>query len=67
TQTASGFFDAVPLSPMMWARIIGVGSTVVVFNELVKGSIRRLNDIRKKFDRKPKEELVETPALNVIK
>jgi len=59
TQLASGFFDAVPLDLMMWLRIIGVGSTVVVFNEVVKASIRKFNDIRKKPETDREEQVLQ--------
>jgi len=47
TQFASGFFDAVPLSLQMWARIVATGSSVVMFSELLKLIIRRINGKRK--------------------
>jgi len=47
TQFASGFFDAVPMSINMWVRIIVTGFSVVVFSELLKFMIRRMNDKRK--------------------
>ena len=43
TQYASGFFDTVPLTLQMWIRILIVGASVVLFNELVKYVIRRIN------------------------
>ena len=47
TQFASGFFDAVPMSASMWARIIATGFSVVVFSELLKFIIRSMNGKRK--------------------
>lgn len=47
TQLASGFFNTVPLSFMMWIKIILMGSTVVLFNEIVKCILRILNLKRK--------------------
>ena len=47
TQFISGFFDAVPMSISMWARIIATGSSVVVFSELLKFVIRSINGRRK--------------------
>jgi len=47
TQFASGFFDAVPLSISMWARLIATGSTVVIFSEGLKLTIRNANTKRK--------------------
>ena len=44
TQFASGFFDAVPMSVTMWGRIIATGLSVVVFSELLKLSIRTMNN-----------------------
>lgn len=35
-QYANKFFNATPLSPIMWAKVIGCGSLVVVANEIVK-------------------------------
>ena len=47
TQFASGFFDAVPMSPSMWVRIIATGFSVVMFSELLKFTIRNMNGKRK--------------------
>ena len=47
TQFASGFFDAVPMRVSMWVRIIVTGFSVVVFSELLKFTIRQMNDKRK--------------------
>jgi len=47
TQFASGFFDSVPMSVSMWARIIATGFSVVVFSELLKFTIRSINGRRK--------------------
>ena len=47
TQYASGFFDAVPMSASMWARIIATGFSVVAFSELLKFIIRSINGKRK--------------------
>ena len=47
TQFASGFFDAVPMSANLWARIIATGFSVVIFSELLKLVIRSLNGRRK--------------------
>jgi len=52
TQFASGFFDAVPMSVDMWARIIITGFSVVVFSELLKFTIRSMNGRRKDKNRK---------------
>ena len=46
-----GFFHTVPLSAMMWVKIIVVGSTVVLFNELVKWMVRLFNQSRKRSKR----------------
>ena len=51
TQFAGGFFHTVPLSAMMWVKIIVVGSTVVLFNELVKWMVRLFNQSRKRSKR----------------
>ena len=40
TQCVSSFFNAVPLSSVMWIKVICVGSLVVVVNEVVKRSLR---------------------------
>lgn len=47
TQFASGFFDAVPMSISMWVRIIATGFTVVLFSELLKLTLRTINNHRK--------------------
>ena len=47
TQFASGFFDAVPLSLNMWIKILLVGVSVVMFDELIKLLICRRNASRK--------------------
>jgi len=52
TQYASGFFNAVPLSLNMWLRIIATGSTVVIFSELLKLTIRNANTKRKEKQEK---------------
>jgi len=63
TQFASGFFDAVPLSVNMWIRIILTGSTVVVFSELLKLTIRNANAKRKeKQEGMRASELEKSPA-----
>ena len=43
-QLAGDFFHTVPLSGVMWLKIIGVGSTVVLFNEVFKWILRLIND-----------------------
>jgi len=48
TQFASRFFDAVPMSINLWIRIILTGSSVVLFSELVKFVIRKMNGRREK-------------------
>ena len=48
TQLASGFFNTVPLSFMMWIKIILLGSSVVLFSEIVKCVLRLINLKRKK-------------------
>lgn len=54
TQLASGFFDAVPLSLSMWGRILATGFTVVLFNELVKLILRKINaNLKKDRPKKP--------------
>ena len=56
TQFASGFFDAVPLGVMMWARIIATGFSVVIFSELLKGFIRSINQKRKNKEETLKQQ-----------
>ncbi|MBQ8993948.1 MAG: calcium-translocating P-type ATPase, PMCA-type [Turicibacter sp.] len=51
TQFAGGFFHTVPLNAMMWVKIIAVGSTVVLFNELIKWMLRLFNQSRKRAKR----------------
>nr|MDE5977256.1 cation transporting ATPase C-terminal domain-containing protein [Turicibacter sp.] len=58
TQLAGDFFHTVPLSALMWLKIIGVGSTVVVFNEFVKLVLRLINLSRKKARRAKHQEVV---------
>ena len=36
TEVFSGFFNAVPLSAIMWLKIIGLASLIIVVNEVVK-------------------------------
>ena len=48
TQFVSGFFDSVPMSVSLWARILITGSLVVVFSELLKFCLRTCK--RKKDD-----------------
>lgn len=40
TQIFSGFFNAVPLSFVMWVKVIAVSSLIVIVNEIVKAIIR---------------------------
>lgn len=40
TEVFKDFFSAVALSPMMWLKIIGLCSTIVIVNELVKLVLR---------------------------
>lgn len=58
TQLAGGFFHAVPLSFMMWVKIIALGSTVVLFNECFKWMLRLINISRKKAKRAKKHEVI---------
>lgn len=58
TQLAGGFFHTVPLSAMMWVKIIALGSTVVLFNEIVKWILRLINMSRKKARRAKKHEVI---------
>ncbi|MGL4373804.1 MAG: cation transporting ATPase C-terminal domain-containing protein, partial [Turicibacter sp.] len=54
TQLAGGFFHTVPLSLGMWTKIIVVGASVVVVNELVKTALRMINISRKKARKQTK-------------
>ncbi len=40
TQIFSKFFDAVPLSGIMWLKVIGLAAMIIVVNEIVKFVIR---------------------------
>lgn len=58
TQVAGDFFHTVPLSGVMWLKIIGVGSTVVLFNEVFKWILRLINQSRKRARRAKKHDVV---------
>ena len=57
TQFASGFFNTMPLSFNMWMKIIAVGITVVLFNEIMKLGLRIVNLSRKKTKRQKKRQV----------
>lgn len=57
TQFASGFFNTMPLSLNMWMKIIAVGLTVVLFNEVMKLGLRIVNLSRKKTKRQKKRKV----------
>ena len=57
TQFAGGFFHTVPLSVMMWVKIIAIGSTVVLFNELLKWALRLINQTRRRVRRAKKRQV----------
>lgn len=57
TQFAGGFFHTVPLSVMMWVKIIAIGSTVVLFNELLKWGLRLINQTRRRVRRAKKRQV----------
>ena len=42
----------------MWLKIIGVGSTVVLFNEVFKWILRLINQSRKRARRAKKHDVV---------
>lgn len=57
TQFASGFFNTMPLSFNMWMKIIAVGVTVVLFNEIMKIGLRIVNLSRKNTKRQKKRQV----------
>ena len=62
TQFASTFFNTMPLSLNMWIKIIVVGATVVLFNELMKLGLRVLNLSRKRTKRQAKRSMAVSQA-----
>jgi len=54
TEVFSGFFNAVPLSASMWAKIIAVAALVVVVNEVMKALLRMAGFSSKAVDSKEK-------------
>ena len=42
TQVFNKFFNSVPLSPVMWVKIILLSSTILVINEIVKYILRTM-------------------------
>lgn len=57
TQLFTDFFDSVTLSPTIWIKIIGLASTIILVNEVVKFVLRL-------FSPKGKEVLVEELAVS---
>ncbi len=47
TQFTGGFFHTLPLSAMLWVKIISISLSVILVNEIVKAMIRTLNKGRK--------------------
>ena len=62
TQLAGGFFHTVPLSAVMWLKIVAVGSTVVLFNEILKWVLRLINQTRRRVRRAKKRRVATTNA-----
>ncbi len=62
TQLAGGFFHTVPLSAVMWLKIVAVGSTVVLFNEILKWVLRLINQTRRRVRRAKKRRVATTTA-----
>ncbi len=62
TQLAGGFFHTVPLSAVMWLKIVTVGSTVVLFNEILKWVLRLINQTRRRVRRAKKRRVATTNA-----
>lgn len=62
TQFASTFFNTMPLSLNMWIKIIVVGATVVLFNELMKLGLRGVNLSRKRTKRQEKQSMAVSQA-----
>ncbi len=60
TQLAGGFFHTVPLSAVMWLKIVAVGSTVVLFNEILKWVLRLINQTRRRVRRAKKRRVATT-------
>ncbi len=62
TQLAGGIFHTVPLSAVMWLKIVAVGSTVVLFNEILKWVLRLINQTRRRVRRAKKRRVATTNA-----
>lgn len=51
TQIFSNFFNSVPLGLLMWIKVIGLASLIVVVNELAKGLLRLASKNKKNINK----------------
>ena len=50
TQIFSNFFNSVPLGFTMWAKVIGLASLIIVFNEVLKAILRAFTHKQETFN-----------------
>ena len=50
TQIFSNFFNSVPLDFTMWAKVIGLASLIIVFNEVLKAILRAFTHKQETFN-----------------